>query len=208
MEQPKPSLLRNGPEGGTGLLRNPLVRIGAVVALAIAACLIAWLVIDSRGGSSSATPAGPAPTSPQATTVAGTGPVNLSADGLRTLTAAVGQPIYWAGPKPNTTYELTRTTTANVYIRYLPPGVEAGAPKADYLIIVTYPFPGAYESLRKVAGGRERDVPGGGIALVDAGYPSSVHMAFPGVDFQVEVYDPSPQRALAVALSGDVQPVG
>ena len=64
------------------------------------------------------------------------------------------------------------------------------------------------EALQNVSDSQEKAVPGGGIALVDAGYPSSVHMAFPGVDFQVEVYDPSPQRALAVALSGDVQPVG
>ena len=47
-----------------------------------------------------------------------------------------------------------------------------------------------------------------GIALADAGYPQSVHLAFPGVDYQIKVYDTSPQRALEVAVSGDVQPVG
>ena len=37
---------------------------------------------------------------------------------------------------------------------------------------------------------------------------TSVLIAFPGVDDQIEVYDPSPQRALAAALSGKVRPVG
>jgi len=192
------------------VLRNPLVRVGAVVALVIAAGLIAWLVIGNSDSSSSATPTTttPAATTPPTTTVAQTGPVNLSAAGLKTLAGAVGQPIYWAGPTSNVMYELTRNSTAKVYVRYLPFGVEAGAPKGDYLIVATYPFPGAYEALQKVAGGQEQTVPGGGIALVDAGYPQSVHIAFPGVDYQLEVYDPSPQRALEVAVSGDVQPVG
>ena len=105
-------------------------------------------------------------------------------------------------------YELTRTTAAKVYVRYLPFGVKAGAPKADYLTVATYPFAAAYEALQKVADGQEKTVPGGGTALVDAGHPQSVHIAFPGVDYQVEVYHPSPQRTLTVALSGDVQPAG
>jgi hypothetical protein len=58
-----------------------------------------------------------------------------------------------------------------------------------------------------VANGKAIELPGGGIALVDEGYRQSVHVAFPGVDYQVEVYDPSPRRSLAVTTSGDVGPV-
>jgi hypothetical protein len=32
-------------------------------------------------------------------------------------------------------------------------------------------------------------------------------MAFPGVDYQIEVYNPSPARSLSTALSGNVKPV-
>lgn len=167
--------------------------------LAIVAAVVAWLVIDNRDSSSSLTPT--------TTSVSKTGPVNLSATGLKTLARAVGDPIYWAGPEPNRLYELTRTTAGKVYVRYLPPDVQAGSPKADFLTIGTYPFPGAYEALEKVAHGKEQDVPGGGIAVVDEGHPQSVHLAFPGIDYQLEAYDPSPERALEVALSGDVQPV-
>jgi hypothetical protein len=178
--------------------RNRLVVVGAV-ALAIVTAAVTWLVIDNLDSSSSG---------PTTTTVAKTGPVVLSATGLKTLAAAVGQPIYWAGPRPNMYYELIRTAEGKVYVRYLPPGVKAGAPEAVYLTVATYPFPGAYEALREVGGGREKPVAGDGIALVDSGHPQSVHVAFSGVDYQVEVYDPSPQRALAAALSGNVRPVG
>jgi hypothetical protein len=62
--------------------------------------------------------------------------------------------------------------------------------------------------LEKVEGGRGIQVPGGGLALVDEKYPKSVHLAFPNVNYQVEVFDPSPKRALAVATSGQVRPAG
>ncbi len=102
---------------------------------------------------------------------------------------------------------MTRTSDGKVYVRYLPPGVEAGDRRADFLIIVTYPFKGAFDSLKAVADDRGQSVPGGGLALVHDGYPQSVHLAYPGVNYQIEVYDPSPRRSLAVALSGDVRPV-
>jgi hypothetical protein len=44
--------------------------------------------------------------------------------------------------------------------------------------------------------------------VVDKTYTKSVHVAYPGVAYQVEVYDPSPATARTVAVSGDVRPVG
>jgi hypothetical protein len=138
--------------------------------------------------------------------VAPTAPVALSASGLKTLAGVVGQPIYWAGPRKHYLYELKRTANRNVYIRYLPPGVNAGAPGHRYTIIATYPVVNALAALKKVAGRRGIDLPGGGIALVVEKQPTLVHLAFPKVDYQVEVYDPSPARALALATSGQVRP--
>jgi hypothetical protein len=59
-----------------------------------------------------------------------------------------------------------------------------------------------------VANGKGIEIPGGGLALVHEGYRKSVHLAYPGVDYQVEVYDPSPRVARRVAVSGKVRPVG
>jgi len=176
------------------LFRDRRVRIGGLVVLAAVVVAAAWVLL-SRGSSSTS------PVSPIE-------PVALSASGLVTLTHGVRQPIYWAGPRNNYLYELRRTSDGTVYVRYLPPGVDVGAKGAKYLVIATYPFKHAYEALQNVAGGRGVRVPGGGLALVDAKDPKSVHLAFPGVDFQAEVFDPSPKRALEIASSGQVHSAG
>jgi len=174
------------------------IALTAAIALAVLGASIGLVVVLSH--SSSSTTVGPT-TPPVA-------PVALSAGGLATLARAVGQPMYWAGPQKGYLYELTRTANRNIYIRYLPPGVDVGAKGAKYLIVATYPFPGAFEALKKVAAGQGVQIPGGGLAVVDKSYPKSVHMAFPNVDYQVEVFDPSPARALEVATSGRVRPAG
>lgn len=167
--------------------------------LAIAGVAV-WLIFNSGSGSKTPTQ-----------TVAVIQPVGLSVSGLRTLAATLGQvhaqPIYWAGAKARDLYELRRTSNGNVYVRYLPPNVKVGSPKASYLTVATYSFIGAYPALQKVAGNQAVAIPDGGIAFVDAKDPKSVHVAFPNVNYQVEVYDPSPATALSVASSGSIRPV-
>jgi hypothetical protein len=183
------------------LLRHPRVRLGAVVALAAAAGIIAWVAIGTGDDNSSSAPATKGPVA------AGHSAVGLSASGLRTLARNVKQRIYWDGTKRGYLYELTRLNDGRIYVRYLPPGVKVGDKRAKFLIIATYPFPGAFSALQKVSDGKAIKIPGGGIALVHQTYPKSVHVAFPGVDYQIEVYDPSPKRSLNVARSGKLKPV-
>jgi hypothetical protein len=178
-----------------GFLRDPRIRFGAVAALLLVVGVVAWVVLSNSSSSQTLPPPATA-----------TGPVALSAGSLRTLVTAVGQPIYWAGPKEGYLYELTRTQKGNVFIRYLPPGAKVGTRKPE-LTVATYPYRHALQALRNVANGREFRLSGGGIAVVDQKYPKSVHVAYPGVNYQVEVYDPSPARSRQVALSGDVRPV-
>jgi hypothetical protein len=186
--------------------RSSSIRVGAVLAIAAAAGLGAWAVVSNRDSDS---PAGAVTTAASAatTTAQPIAPVGLSARGLRTLTASISQPIYWAGPKPGYLYELTRTNAGKIFIRYLPPGTPVGTKKATYLIVATYPFRGALKALKDLNGRPQVTIPGGGVAIVDESHPQSVHLAFPGVDNQVEVYDPSPARSLAIARSGSVRPV-
>ena len=199
---PGPGKPGQTPPGEFGrLFRQPRIRLGAVVALAIAVGFIVWAVVGGGDNKSSS--------SSQQTPATGTqtGPIGLSAQGLQAMQATLHQPIYWAGPKPGYTYEFRREASGRIYVRYLAPRVKVGAPGANFLIVATYPFPDAFKILRDLAKGTESKVPGGGIAVVQPGYPKSVHMAFPGVDYQIEVYDPSPARALAVASSGHVASV-
>jgi len=196
--------LRSGVGPLDRLDRVPHVRVGAAVALALAAAFIVWLVVGSGGHSSTAgSQLGAA-----VPTAGGTGPVAESAQGLQAFAAAVGHPIYWAGASPGSTYELTQTGNGRVYIRYLPAGVRVGVDK-PYLTIATYPFPHAFAVLKAMAkqhGGAIK-LDHGGIGLVDRAYPKSVHLAFPGSDYQIEVFSPSPATSRQVVVAGGVAPV-
>jgi hypothetical protein len=175
--------------------------------LAAAAGLAAWFVVDSRESGSSPRATTPVSTAPTTTTVKAIGPVGLSAKGLRTLITSAGAPVYWAGPETGKLYELTRTSAGKVFVRYLPTGVKVGTKQSTYLIVATYPFRKPYQALEQLQGGKKIVIPGGGVAVVDQAHPESVHVAFPGVDVQVEVYDPSPARSLQLARSGAVKPI-
>ena len=202
----KPDGPRAADDPGTGR-RRPRLRVGAAVALAAGAGLAAWAIVGHDGaGSTSTSSVSPPSPATTAATAKPIGPVALSAKGLRTLISSVQQPVYWAGPKAGYLYELTRTSTGTVFIRYLPPGVKAGAKQQKYLIIATYPFVNPVKALKNLSG-THLVIPGGGVAMVDRAHPQSVHLAYPGVDDQVEVYDPSPARSLRIARSGEVRPV-
>ncbi|MDP9257786.1 MAG: hypothetical protein M3Q31_14690 [Actinomycetota bacterium] len=184
---------------------RPRARLGAAVALAIGGGLAAWAITGGSGGGDGATGTSSS-TSRTATTATPIGPIGLSAKGLRTLTASVRQPVYWVGEKPGYLYELTRTGNGNIFVRYLPPGVKVGSKQAIYLIVATYPFKNALQALKNLKA-RKVAIPGGGIAIVDRAHPQSVHLAYPGIDKEVEIFDPSPARSLQIAKSGQVRVV-
>ena len=183
---------------------RPRVRAGALIALALAAGAIVWLVVGRDDNSSPLT----ASTPPAATSAPGVGPVAMSPAQLRSLAQKLNHPVYWAGTKSGFTYEVTETADGKVYVRYLPKGVKVHDPRADFLIIATYPYPGALTALKRAGKKHVVKVKPGAFAFVDPTYPKSVHMAYPRADYQIEVFDPSPKRSRAVALSGDVRPVG
>jgi hypothetical protein len=135
------------------------------------------------------------------------GPTLVSASGLKTLAHDLGQVIYWVGPVAGDKYEVTRSSTNDVYLRYLPRGVKAGAHQGKYLLIATYPLAGALSSLVASDSGELLTVAGGkgGLAAVDRGHPTNVRVAFPHVDYEIEVYAPhAPKKARVLATSGAI----
>jgi hypothetical protein len=183
----------------TELLRDRRIGPGAVVAIAALIGLIVWLVVESGGGDSSTS---------KTTTTNANPPVALSASGLDTLAKAAPQPIYWIGERPDTMYELTQTPS-RVYLRYLPAAAKAGDSR-PFLTVGTYAMQNAYNVMKSSAESSDAellDVPGGGVATVNKGHPTSVYVAYPDSNYQVEVYSPSAATARELALSGRVQPV-
>jgi hypothetical protein len=170
------------------------LRLGAVVAVIVGVALLAWLVLggdDDEGGEAGA---------PQA----------VSVEDLQEEAGSSDMPVFWAGPQAGSTYEFTETSDGSVYVRYLPDDAEIGDPSPDFLTVATYPLENGYARVLAAAeeeGAETEELPNGGLALVDPDRPSSVYVAYEGEPYQVEVYDPSPDRALDLVTSGAVQPV-
>jgi hypothetical protein len=184
--------------------QSPPARLALVIGVAVAVAVIVWLVVRGGGTATNATT-----TTSTSTTVAAAqlGPVAATPETLATFAKALKQPIYWAGPVAGDTYEFTQTTSGNVYVRYLPKGVAVGDPRAAFRVIATYPLPDALTKLAAVAGTTGHRLPGGGLVVPTPRYAKSVHMAFPGSAYEIEVFDPVPGQARTIALSGTVRPI-
>jgi hypothetical protein len=141
---------------------------------------VAWLLVRDRGS--------------ERPLVSAVGPALLTRTGLEHVAEAVGHPVYWAGDRAGYSYELTVTAGGRVFVRYLPQGVSAGDPRADFVTVGTYPDAGAYANLERAA--RRSDATSvrlddGGLTVVSSKAPSSAYVGWPGSKYQVEVFDPS-----------------
>lgn len=181
--------------------RRPELRVGAGVAIAVAAAVVVWLLVRSGDSSGSAK-------TPHVTAIPA---VSATPGRLHDLSVEVGRPIYWLGPQEDRTYELTRTTLDRIYVRYLPSGVAIGTKDAKYPLVGTYPVDNAYDVLKQLAttaGESSFSAPKGGFAVYSTDRPTNVYLAYPGSDVQIEVYDPSAEHARELITSGQVVPVG
>jgi hypothetical protein len=180
-----------------GVGDRPWLLRGAVVGLALVVGVVAWLA--TRGGDSE-----PAATEPAVESRL------ISTGELPQIAAQSGHPVYWAGPIPATNLELTELDEGGEQVRYLPEGAEAGDEDAA-LTIGSYPLPdpsGALEAFANRPSSVTHRGKNGREVVLNKESPTSVYFASPDNSVQVEVYDPSPERALRLALSGRVQPAG
>jgi hypothetical protein len=192
--------------------RDTPIRVGAVVALAIAIGFVVWLFVRNDDDSNKSATVGP--TSTKTTTAAKPAGRTLLTSAtpqtLKKLSSASNRPIYWAGARPGTTYELTRTPDGRVYVRYLPKGEKIGSKRANFLIVATYPVPNAYKAVQTAAkedGAVTLRLPRNGIAVYNRNAETNVYFAYPGTRYQVEVFDPNPRRARQLVTSGKIRPI-
>jgi hypothetical protein len=172
--------------------------IGAAIAATLVAVAIALAIVGGSGGE------------------AATGLVEepahfVDADQLAELEGVAGHPVYWAGEMPPDQLELRVEAEGSVYLRYLPPGTEAGDPEQSFLTVGTYPVADAVAALERSAADSETEVeagPGEAVILPNPDSRGSVYLAYPGSDLQIEVYDPTPGRSLRLIRSGAIVPVG
>jgi hypothetical protein len=170
------------------------IRIGAVLAVAAVIGFGVWLQTGGSGGTS-------APSVPR-----GAIPVRISLQGLKTLGAALTQPIYWAGSKGGQQYELTKSGDGRVWIRYLPTSAKIGEQSTPYLTIGTYPVANAFAATQAAAkSGVRIPVGKGAIAFYSSARPTNVYIAYKGSDYQIEVFDPSAKTAHDLVATRKVQ---
>lgn len=131
-------------------------------------------------------------------------PTIVSLSQLESVAAEKG-PIYWAGPRPGSQYEITVGTDADAFVRYLPKGVSAGSTH-DYLTIGTYTSIDGYDALAaaKMRGAAVQTSPTGALIVTFRSAPDSTYFAFPRSAFQVEVFSPVAGQSRHLTDAGDI----
>jgi hypothetical protein len=183
---------RRAEPGGT---RKRAERIAALLALILAALVVVLALV---GGDSSDDSSG------------GAAEI-VTVDSLREAAEDGATPIYWAGPQGGGELELSRPDASRTYVRYLTGGAKAGDPTSDFLTVATYAHDEPVAALRRQGrepGGVLASAPGGATVYFSRNQPRSVYLAYPGVDVQIEVYDPDFKHALELVNSGQIVSVG
>jgi hypothetical protein len=190
-----------GPKGD-GNAPSERIRLSAIVAVVLALGLLVWLLLIKGDGDEASPASQPTASSKQVSLVS-------EAELLGAL-KGVGYPVYWAGPRLGVDYEVSRLPEGRTYVRYLPEGEKAES-KSPFLTVGSYEQANALKDITKLGqkpGAVLVEIVGGGSAYAEGPDATSAYMAFPGVDTQVEVYDPQGGRALKLIRSGAIVPVG
>lgn len=178
----------------------------SIAAGAVLVIVVVGLFLLLRGGGDGDAPSGTVSTGASGTTAA-PAPQAATPAQLAALAGKRGLAVYWVGPQPGRTYELTTSDIGQVYVRYLPAGVKPGDPRPDFLTVGSYSEDDPATSITRAAarkGARSEKLPGGGLAVANAARPNSWYFASPDDGELVEVYSPKPGRARQLVRSGRV----
>mgnify|MGYP006272823129 FL=1 len=134
------------------------------------------------------------------------GGVCLSEKELRDLVTKQKITAYWAGPISNATYSINTSNVGQVFVRYVMKGQSCDSESKDFRVIATYTVSGAYDST-KAAGSQSNGVslanPDGSIVYFNKDVPTNVYLAYQGLDYQIEIYDPNPKDAVTLATTAN-----
>ncbi len=130
------------------------------------------------------------------------GEVALTEQQLIQLVNEAQVTAYWVGPLEGALYALTITADNQVFIKYLPDGKGLDDLKPDYRVIATYPEAAAYD-ITRAAGTQSTAVSfinsDGAAVYYSKDRPTNVYVAYAGIPFEIEVFDPDAATALDFA---------
>ena len=140
-----------------------------------------------------------------------TGQVALTESQLITAVRDAKVTIYWVGPQGDTRYLLTIDKTGSGIIRYIPISGAVSSTTTATRTVATYNANGAYAksvSVSTKVGNSTFQNADKSLVFYKNSDTNDIFMAFPGKNFQVEIFDPVAGQALSLAvLAGQVRPV-
>jgi hypothetical protein len=128
------------------------------------------------------------------------GKVALTEQELTDVVRAKHLIIYWAGPLDGARYALIATTPGLAYLRYLPGGVGLNDTKTLFRVVGTYIVKNGFavtQTTGAIAGNVGFTNADGNSVFYSNSRPTNIYIGVKGRDLQVEIFDPSPDIALA-----------
>lgn len=140
------------------------------------------------------------------------GKVALTEAELIDAVKQLGADVYWAGPVKGAKYTLAVPADGQAYVRYLPDGQGIEDTKPNYVVIATYTTTDAFTATQ-AAGNTSNGVsfisPAGAAVYYSKDTPTNVYVAYPNLNYQIEVFNPIAATALEIAsTTGALRLVG
>lgn len=132
----------------------------------------------------------------------------LTESELKGAAALLATPIFWVGPIEGYNYVLDASIDGLIIIRYIPEGTSLSDRSSAYTAVGTYRIADAFETTQEQGSESSSSVGfinGDGAAVYyDRQSPLNVYMAYPGLDIQVEIFDPRESVAINAAQTSGV----
>ncbi|MDP1711781.1 MAG: hypothetical protein Q8K86_04915 [Candidatus Nanopelagicaceae bacterium] len=189
-----------------------LKRVGIGIVIAIVTFTVTWAITSNReikvtfvqpDGSNQTLTTG-VPTNAVSANPTTSGQVALTESELHSAVKILGGSIYWAGPMSGARYTLNHIATGQDLVRYLPNGEGLTDVEQNYRVVATYQDANAFETMQtagKLDTGVSITNPDGSLIYYAKATPSHVYLAFKGLAFQIEIFDPTPGGALTLATT-------
>lgn len=130
------------------------------------------------------------------------GKVALTESELIDAVKQLGVDVYWAGPVSGAKYTLAVPAEGQAYVRYLPNGDGLTDTQPNYVVIATYTTTDAFRATQ-AAGNQSNGVTfinaEGAAVYYNKDTPTNVYVAYPNLNYQIEVFNPIAKTALDIA---------
>lgn len=130
------------------------------------------------------------------------GKVALTETELIAAVQKLGVDVYWAGPVKGAKYTLAVPADGQAYVRYLPDGQGLTDTNPNYVVIATYSTTDAFKATQ-AAGNQSNGVTfiniEGAAVYYNKDTPTNVYVAYPNLNYQIEIFDPIASAALDIA---------